>query len=177
MTQTNSNPTAGFKVRLTIDNAPGPFEIIDVGGQFDVRNSNQCGKVIPAVGLPGKIVNSKNIPLTRVGGEEYEGVIYLDTMQDEDYYGKGVCHWELTAVYALLVAKDRTTDASFVMTMNAAMLIEGGSTTRYFPHVIYHEAGGFAGANMMGSGRRERYRPGIRDALFAVTLSGAGEAE
>lgn len=177
MTKTNPNPTAGYRVRLKIDDAPGPFDIIRVGGQFDVRNSNECGKVIPAVGLPGKIVKSDNIPLRRVGSDEYEGVIYLDAMQDEDYYGKGVCYWELTAVYALLIAKDRARDASFVITLNAAKVTEGHSATRYYPDVIYYEPGGFAGANMIGSDRRERYRPGIRDALFAVTLSGMGEAE
>lgn len=177
MTKTNPNPTAGYRVRLKINDAPGPFDIIRVGGQFDVRNSNECGEVIPAVGLPGKIVRSNNIPLRRVGGDEYEGVVYLDTMQDEDYYGKGVCHWELTAVYALLVAKDPINDARFVMTLNAAKVTEGGSATRYYPDVIYYEPDGFAGASMIGSDRRERYRPGVRDALFVVTLSGMGQAE
>ena len=177
MTQTNPSPTAGFKVRLKIDNAPGPFEIIDVGGQFDVRNSNQCGKVIPAVGLPSKIVKSKDVSLTRVGDDEYEGVIYLDTMQDEDYYGRGVCHWELIRAYAVLIAADEVKDTSFAVSLPVHDLVKGGATTRYFVHADYPRLDEVDGYTAGGKKTPDEFLPEYRAHVFSMTLSSLGAAE
>ncbi|MFB5204607.1 DUF502 domain-containing protein, partial [Stenotrophomonas sp. 3diitr2024] len=44
------------------------------------------------------------VELRKVADGEYRGTLYVDRMLDEDYYGRGVCHWEFTGAGAMLKA-------------------------------------------------------------------------
>jgi hypothetical protein len=47
-------------------------------------------ELLPAVTL--------NFEMTKVDEKTWKGYIYSDLIQDEDYYGLGVCHWKVTGV-------------------------------------------------------------------------------
>lgn len=172
----NPAPSTGYRIHLSIDDAPGTFEIIEMGAQFDVRNEDQCGKIKPMTGTPGRLTTSALIPFTRISDGEYEGVVYLDGMVDEDYFGRGVCHWELSLAYADLIAKDEEQDANFSIVLDIHDIVNGGSSKRYYPSQFYQTPEGFAGARMTGHDSQDRYLPDVRSSLFSLTLSSMGEA-
>jgi len=173
----NPKPTLGYRIRLQIMGAPGHFESIRIGGQFDVRNAERCGKIRRATGTTGRISRSVDLPLARISDNEYEAVLHLDKMADGDHFGRGVCYWELSVAYAEVLPRDHEKDASFEINMDAQDIVTGASVTRYYPSALYREPNGFAGARMVGSDRPDNYLPGVRDHLFSLTLSSVGESE
>ncbi|MDV3470281.1 hypothetical protein RZA67_16320 [Stenotrophomonas sp. C3(2023)] len=173
----NPTPTLAYRIRLQIKDAPGHFESIRIGGQFDVRNADQCGRIRRATGTTGRISRSLDLPLARISDSEYEAVLHLDKMLDGDHFGRGDCHWQLSVAYAEILPQDHEKDASFEISMDAQDVVTGGSVTRYYPSALYREPKGFAGARMVGSDRPDNYLPGVRDHLFSLTLSSVGESE
>jgi len=173
----NPNPTARYRFRLKINDAPGPFEIVKLGGQFDVRNKDECGKINFFTGTAGRISSSERLPLTRISDSEYEAVLELDRMQDEDYFGRGVCHWELIRAYAVLIAADEIKDTSFAVSLPVQELLNGGTVTRYFVHADYPRLEELDGYTAVSKKTPEEFVPEYRAHVFSMTLSSLGAAE
>lgn len=173
----NPQPTAGYRMRLKIEKAPGSFEIIEMGAQYDVRNEDQCGKIHPMTGTPGRLTTSRATPLTRISPNEYEGVLYLDRMLDEDYFGRGVCHWEMSSAVAHVVAGDRREDTIFSVRLDASGVVSAASVKRYYANMIYPRADGTGGIPFHGKQAVEEYLPHIRSSVFSLTLTSLGEAK
>jgi hypothetical protein len=70
--------------------------------------------------------------LSRVSATEYVGTVYADMLLDEDYYGRGVCHWTLTEARVALQARADIADTRFVAGMPAMEVLAGGTQARYF---------------------------------------------
>ena len=51
----------------------------------------------------------REIALIRAGESTYKGHIFLDWPIDQDYYGLGVCKWEITGVNAILARGNELT--------------------------------------------------------------------
>lgn len=93
----NPSPKQAYRIRMVIENAPGPFAWKLGLAQYDVSNpeclrppkDNPGGRSSP---IPTEDIE---IPLTQVSENEYEALVYADYMLDEDYTGRGVCHWGL----------------------------------------------------------------------------------
>lgn len=100
----NPSPQQGYELVLTLKDAPGPFAVVEGVAQYDVSNHRDCGRVLWATGTASRITSQELVELHKVDENEYRGTFYLDRMQDEDYYGRGVCHWTLTGVGAMLRA-------------------------------------------------------------------------
>jgi hypothetical protein len=81
---------AGYELVLTLKDAPGPFAVVEGVAQYDVSNHEDCGRVLWATGTASRITSQEPVELRKVGENEYRGTFYLDRMQDEDYYGRGV---------------------------------------------------------------------------------------
>jgi hypothetical protein len=104
---------------------------------------------------------SYEIEMTRIGEKTWKGSFLRDYLQDEDYYGLGVCHWEVTGLVPSFTYRGKTFNAS---TLFQSVLHEG-TQTMYFkrsdlfggvpggddalissaesPEVIHHPAGFF----------------------------------
>src|ERR1700744_1671442 len=97
----NPTPKKRYAIPLTVDSAPGPFDSITGFVEYKVAND----EFVPLEPVSGAtIAPEEKVP----GGFRHEkdgvyiGTIYTDLMQDEDYYGLGVCHWKVVAASALL---------------------------------------------------------------------------
>ena len=102
----NPHPIKRYEITMTIEGAKGPFDSIETIAQYDIAN-DRCVPLTPGSGAT--IAPDKTIPIhmTKVGENAYRGEIYTDQLVDEDYYGKGVCHWQLTAFSGYLRVKKR----------------------------------------------------------------------
>ena len=90
----NPHPVKRYEVTATAD-APGPWDSVKGIVYFDIVNTN-C---VPR----GSFTGGQNVPnigvefeMTRVGDKTWKGYFYRDTLQDEDYFGLGICHWDVT---------------------------------------------------------------------------------
>lgn len=95
------NPQARQRVDLNmrVEGAPGPFERVD--GHADYRVENPA--CVPLTAVTGAtVVPEQRVPVSfePAAGGGYRAEILLDRFRDEDYYGKGICHWALVGVTA-----------------------------------------------------------------------------
>jgi hypothetical protein len=110
--QQNPNPQKRYELTLKINNAPGPFDSVDGYMQYEIANNGVCVPEEPFSGV--RKVHGTDVPFTfnRVTDDTYTGTIYLDQLKDEDYFGLGVCHWEVTFTHARMKIKKTVFDAN-----------------------------------------------------------------
>jgi hypothetical protein len=99
----NLHPKMRYELTMTIKDAPGPFDSVTGFVQYEVLNK-AC---VPETGGPMnamRLAPQLDPPLefARVSDTEYRATVYVDLLQDEDYYGLGVCQWSMTGVVTRL---------------------------------------------------------------------------
>jgi hypothetical protein len=176
----NPAPVKAYQVTLRIHGAPGTFKHVRGTAQYDVVNEDQCGYIEPATGTASRITSQEPLELTRISDEEYQGTLYLDRMQDQDYYGRGICRWEFTGAGALLKATGAQEETRFLTFVDASELVAGKTYTRYYPLRDYPRAGAIGndpdlpGIDDYAARGREQpteYAPNLQDQLFSITVS------
>jgi hypothetical protein len=90
----NPNPRMRYEVTAVVKDAPGPFDLIEGAVQYKVTD-RKCVPLTPITGAAEFPEKRVPIELHRVDDHTYKGDLYVDLLQDEDYFGKGVCHWDL----------------------------------------------------------------------------------
>ena len=178
----NPNPTRAYRITLRINNAPGEFKYVKGGAQYDVVNEDECGSIHPKSGTASRITSQEDVQLTRLSSTEYTGIVYADYMQDDDLYGRGVCHWDLTGASAVIKVTGAYEETRFMTFMEARDIADGRAHTRYYTTRNYPRAapsrkyphlpplqnygdGGAAGV--------DEFLPQFREAAFSVTLDAA----
>ena len=66
--------------------------------------------------------------MTRVNRHTWKGYFYRDAMLDEDYYGRGPCHWDATSVSAGFAAQNIYFSSGSTLD---GFLNQGAQTTYY----------------------------------------------
>lgn len=128
----NSHPRMRYEITVKVDGAPGPFDRIE--GVVDYRVANEaCVPLTPVTGAT--VAPEKRVPIKLVpaGDNVYKGELYADLLQDEDYFGKGVCHWSVVAASANLWVKQ----VDFSAPLFRDDLLKGKQTTRYYSNRSY----------------------------------------
>lgn len=90
----NPNPRMRYEVTAVIKDAPGPFDRIEGAVQYKVTD-RKCVPLTPITGAAEFPEKRVPIELHRIDDHTYRGDVYVDLLQDEDYFGMGVCHWSL----------------------------------------------------------------------------------
>lgn len=95
----NPHPMQRYEITVTTD-APGPFDKVMGSASYAVSNV-ECTPKDNFEGVHAIPTDVQHvIQLTRVDNRTYQGFVYLDQVQDDDYFGLGVCHWQLTSASA-----------------------------------------------------------------------------
>jgi len=100
--KTNPNPTQRYEI--TVELVDPLQDIREVSGvaHFGV-STRAClpyREKIARVTIGASY--AREFPLVRVGDNTYKGHIFLDWPVDEDYYGLGVCKWELATAGVII---------------------------------------------------------------------------
>ncbi|MEA9607527.1 hypothetical protein QY702_14010 [Xanthomonas campestris pv. plantaginis] len=166
----NPNPRKAVEVTLTLKNAPGAFGLVQGAAQYDVSNEDACGKVQPETGTAGRITSQEDFALKKVSDTEYRGTVYLDLMQDEDYYGRGVCHWEFTGASVMLKATGAEEETRFLSFIEAKTVTAQQTQTKYYWSKGYprSESKSFPDTGELSP---EKFKADIRNELFTITLA------
>jgi len=157
----NPNPKMRYEITATIEGAPGPFDRIH--GVADYRVTNElCVPPTPVMGA--RIVPEKRADLEFRHDHDnvYRATVYLDLLQDEDYFGKGTCHW------ALMAAGIELTHAS--VTFSASLfhddLLARKAMPRYFAEASYAKAD----SPRVDTGIADRAQFHGAGGLFSITM-------
>ncbi|MDO4641877.1 MAG: hypothetical protein Q4A84_09320 [Neisseria sp.] len=129
--QLNPHPTKAYRIKIKINDAPGPLKLI--GDMYVGYTAQNCSYVINE--LEGASTNPhKDIPnkIRQIGQDEYESIIYFDAMQDEDYFGKGVCKWEVENFGTAFKATGKPEETTFNVSDVMEKLIEKKTLTKYY---------------------------------------------
>jgi hypothetical protein len=126
----NPAPKQAYRVTLNVDDAPGPFAVVEGFAQFAATDCTYIiNKVAGATAYPQKIIP---IIYKKIDDHAYEGIVHTDAMQDEDYFGQGVCHWNLVVVSAQLRATGATGETRFFARLpREALLTNERQTSRH----------------------------------------------
>lgn len=162
----NPTPKQRYDITLRIDGAPGPFD--SVAGSVDYQVSN--GRCVPLTPISGAtIVPQEHIPLTltHVSDNVYKGTLYADRFVDEDYYGLGVCQWELVAAgIELKVGKMDFSPSIFLKDIKA-----GTPVVTYFSKHFYEDSTKPDAPSLTDSGRARREDYKDPTSTFSATLT------
>jgi hypothetical protein len=68
----------------------------------------------------------------KISDTQYTATVYADLMQDEDYFGRGLCRWTFTEARARLKATGAEAETRFVPAISAEEIFAGQAVTWYF---------------------------------------------
>lgn len=132
----NPHPVKRYEVIATSD-APGPWDSIRGSIGYDLEKADdgivKCMPVAPFFGVQSLTSIDIDIELTRVDAHTWRGYFYRDALQDADYSGLGVCHWDVTSVGVITTAQG----VSFGWSIGLEPHQHEGSETTYFKKSVY----------------------------------------
>ncbi|MGQ5299266.1 MULTISPECIES: hypothetical protein [Xanthomonas] len=167
----NPHPTQAYRITMTIEDAPGPFEWISGTAFYEMTNRDACTPIDRSLGMSTK-QKEDGIPINfeKVNDTTYVAKIYADGMVDADYYGKGTCHWELTSADVSLKATGKHEETRFQPGLYKDKILKS------IPGVTYFWKGRYPREdieNFPDSGRVsvDQFNDNARDNIFKVTLT------
>jgi hypothetical protein len=166
----NPHPAKRYEITMTIEGAPGAFDSVDGYVMFQIQNDD-CVPLQPGSGA--RLAPRKSVPLTlsKVNdSNSYKSTFYLDQLKDENYFGLGICHWNVGGAGLNLKVRNVT----FSPSMSLQDIQSQKTISRYFIDEDYHDAR--KGAEHMlpvniGESSPDGYKPELRTQLFSVTLT------
>lgn len=90
------HPTQRYEVVVTSD-APGPWETISGTAFYHVTNE-ACVPKLPLEGARETPNTARKFNLTTTDDKTWKGYFYRHMIQDQNYFGLGVCRWDIESV-------------------------------------------------------------------------------
>lgn len=121
------HPVQRYEVIATAE-APGPWDAVKGYISYEVVNA-ACtpeDKFLGVHRMPQGV--GHDIEMTRVGKSVWKGYFYRDFIQNEDYYGLGVCHWDATSVGGVFIVHGETFGSGDTLDV----LLQKGPQAEYF---------------------------------------------
>ncbi|KGE52724.1 hypothetical protein WCN79_14680 [Xanthomonas axonopodis pv. vasculorum] len=172
----NPHPTQAYRITMTIEDAPGPFGHVSGMAFYQMTNRDVCTPFDRSLGMSTK-EKEDGIPIhfEKITDTAYVATIYADGMVDANYYGKGVCNFELNGVGITLRATGKPEETRFQPGLFKKEIYE--ST----PNITYFWAGGYPKDEMdnypdSGHSDPAQFKEELRNQLFKVTVVSTKEA-
>jgi hypothetical protein len=169
------HPQQAYRLTMTIENAPGPFGEVTGNAQYDVANRRECSKRDPVSGTVGRITHLPDLTWTPIAPNTYEAIVYVDRLLDEDYYGLGVCHWELKGASGSLRATGNARETRFMPAMDYDEIFAEKTKVLYFWNGNYPTdtppPSNGKGFPEFGDLNLDKAPSEQRDQFFTITLS------
>ena len=129
--QLNPHPKQAYRLKIKINDAPGP--LVSMNNTYVRYMARDCSYVINHIeGVTSHPRKYVDIPLRQVGKNEYEASFYFDAVQDEDYFGEGVCHWKPDGFGGTFKATGKEEETGFTISDVMRNLLEKKTLTKYY---------------------------------------------
>lgn len=165
----NPSPKRRYDITMKVENAPGPFESYGASAHYDAPD---CVYTMDRfAGVHGRVFTHFKIDFKKIDATTFVGTMYLDAMQDEDYFGKGVCKWEFSNV-GVGVSAGEGDDyiTNFGISMDREDVIAQKTIKRYYAKTDYPKSDI---RNYSDSGLKDKteFKPEYRDDVFSITIT------
>ena len=129
--QLDPHPKPAHRLKIKINDAPGP--LVSMNNTYIRYMARDCSYVINHIeGVTSHPRKYVDIPLRQVGKNEYEASFYFDAVQDEDYFGEGVCHWKPDGFGGTFKATGKEEETGFTISDVMRNLLEKKTLTKYY---------------------------------------------
>ena len=129
--QLNPHPKQAYRLKIKINDAPGP--LVSMNNTYVRYMARDCSYVINHIeGVTSHPRKYVDIPFRQVGKNEYEASFYFDAVQDEDYFGEGVCHWKPDGFGGTFKATGKEEETGFTISDVMRNLLEKKTLTKYY---------------------------------------------
>ncbi len=135
----NPDPKRRYDITMTIKDAPGPFGMVKFWAHYLAPDCMYWTDKF--AGATGKPTHTIEMPLQKLDDMTYVGSVYLDGMVDEDYYGNGLCRWQLTEVAVGLKATGTDGETGFAPDISPETILAQREETRFMWSEYYPRAG------------------------------------
>jgi len=164
----NPHPSQGFDVTVKVQGAPGPLVLLGGSARFQATG---CSYVVSSwAGVRAQPEKVVPVNFVRQDEQTFTGTVYSDHVLDADYYGNGVCHWDMAGVAVGFSATGNSSEASFSADMSLSQLQSMKPVTLYYLKRNYGRLGG-EDAPIFGQPTLERVLPEHRNEVFTITLT------
>ncbi|MFC6839698.1 hypothetical protein [Xanthomonas theicola] len=164
------HPTQAYRITMTIEDAPGPFGHISGTAFYEMTNHRDCTPIEPIAGVWSKS-SEGGIPIhfQKINEVTYVATIYADGMVDADYYGKGICLFELNGAGITLRATGKHEETRFQPSLFKKEIYSSTLKTTYFWKGGYprSDVGNYPDT---GEDDLNKYAEQNRSNLFQITL-------
>ena len=163
----NPNPKRRYDITMTIKDAPGPFGDVGFSAQYDAPDCIYWTSKF--AGTTSRPIHMMRLPIKKLDDTTYKVTVYLDAMLDEDYYGDGICHWQLSGVTSGVKATGVDAETGFGADISPEAILAQEAETTYLWSEYYPRAGidNFA---EYGSKTLDKVPLERRDEFFTITL-------
>jgi hypothetical protein len=95
--QANPAPAMHYEIRIDVGSLP----VKSVAGlaQYNIQNHQQCVQPTALGGLTDSYTQRISIHFEKDASGQFVGTLVRDPFLDSDYYGRGLCHWDVTATH------------------------------------------------------------------------------
>ena len=163
----NPSPQQRYDIMMTIENAPGPFELVRWSAQYEAP---ECIYTMSKfAGVHSRPHTAINVDFKKMNETTYVGSVYLDAMLDEDYFGNGACIWRMTFFNVSLMATGTNLETRFLASISEKTVTSKEKTIVYYAKIRYPRS---QMDNFTDSGHTDinRYKPEIRNDVFSINL-------
>ena len=152
---------------MTIKDAPGPFGHVGFGAQYDAPDCMYWSNKF--AGTTSSAMCILKLPIKKLDDTTYVATVYLDAMLDEDYYGDGVCHWQLSSVSSGVKATGADAETGFGADISPEAIMAQQAETTYLWSEYYPRAR-IDNFREYGSKTLDDVPLARRDEFFTITL-------
>ena len=170
----NPSPKRVFEVEFEIHDAPGPLMAVRGSAGYSAPQAPNCTFVTNAwAGTWGTPFKGLSLPVMPAGTNRFVMTVALDGMLDEDYYGKGVCRWEMGGAGAGFAASVSKEDTQYGFSLKPEEFVDGATHRKYYWKGNYpqrktkNESG--IPSSSPGVSKPEDLLPGFRENVFSIT--------
>lgn len=167
--QRNPAPKRAYRVLLKVAQAPGPLANVRGFAQYEAPDCVYIPD--PVAGVPTHPMKALDLEFSRVDDTTYAATVYADAMLDEDYLGKGVCHWQVASVNAQLKASGEQAETSFVSNLLGSEVQAQQERTKYYAKAHYPRSETVSDFPDAGAADPARFQPELRNELFTITMT------
>ncbi|ROU08603.1 hypothetical protein [Lysobacter enzymogenes] len=164
----NPAPKQPYRVLVKVAQAPGPLASVRGFAKYEAPDCEYIPN--PVAGVVTHPMQALDLEFSRLDDTTYAATVYADALLDEDYLGKGVCHWQVASVAAELKASGAQADTAFLSNLAGDELRAHGTRTKYYDKAHYPRAG-MDDFPDSGSPDPARFQPEQRAALFTISMT------
>ena len=173
--QLNPHPKQAYRLKIKINDAPGPLKLM--GNMSVGYKAENCSYIINHIeGAPANPEKRVKTVIRQLGEFEYETVVYADAMQDEDYFGEGICHWKPEGFGVAFKATGSPDETKFNFGDFLDDLIEKKMLVKYYwkwayPYSKREDGSLYSDSVDFGIVSPEIYSPEEHKKMFTITVT------